>query len=784
MLLFCIVYFFSGLDENIADIDRVYIVKSRINTVKEPFWISEIPLPANEYAASSNLIESSATVIERHVEVNGNKLRNSLATKNIHPLLLGSPTMQQFFGIKTLKGNLSEALKEQKKIALTVDGANLIFGSTNVIGKEIIIDEFKIHVTALIENPPLHSPFPYIAIAGLDVIPFSNDELVRVKNWQFLNRLYIKIKPQANLDAITHHIQVQVDRNQRLFPRETNLLKKSPIQIGLKSLANNFYDPMIDNKGEVIDRSLVWGVKIVSCLIMFLAITNYVNLTSVKILQRQRELSIRKLLGASTFRIGYQIFLETIGTIIFAVSFAILLVWLVMPICSELVGQPIEQSINAIMILYCYLISLAIAVVICTYPTWFAIKMNLMQALAGRGNFESSLGLWMRRALTVFQFSTAITLTGMLLAVSWQIAYINRFDHGFVGEQLLTLWTAIDPESPSGRDFKRDIEHLPNVVGVAQSNSPIGFGISNNLIIQFRNQPPTNNELAVVDENFFRINGVPIIAGRNFKADEKSFKIDGDRFFPSSTSNLAVIDGHQSNEIVINELAALQLGFPTPEKAINQHVRTTTHEDLVIIGVIPPIIHHNLRTKPLPVIYRFGRPYFFTVKYEGDLQQVSRNIEVIWRKHIPGHAIDLQPAKKLISMNYEYDMVIAKLIAASTVVALSIASFGIFVLAAYNVQRRESEIALRKLHGANRNAIARLIGREFAWIIVVGNAFGLPIAWMAIDKYLSEFIFRAPYIEFSLLIAITIAGSIAVASTLYHLKLAMNLKPADALRTG
>jgi putative ABC transport system permease protein len=116
------------------------------------------------------------------------------------------------------------------------------------------------------------------------------------------------------------------------------------------------------------------------------------------------------------------------------------------------------------------------------------------------------------------------------------------------------------------------------------------------------------------------------------------------------------------------------------------------------------------------------------------------------------------------------------------VIATAIAAFGIYVLAAYSVQRRAREIVLRKLYGAGNAAVGGLVAREFAVLIGAGALLGLPPAWLAMQHYLASFIERAPVGAWTIMGALLVAVAVALGSTLRHTLAAVRIRPALALR--
>jgi putative ABC transport system permease protein len=116
------------------------------------------------------------------------------------------------------------------------------------------------------------------------------------------------------------------------------------------------------------------------------------------------------------------------------------------------------------------------------------------------------------------------------------------------------------------------------------------------------------------------------------------------------------------------------------------------------------------------------------------------------------------------------------------VIAIAIAAFGVYVLAAYSVQRRTREIVLRKLYGASGGAIGSLVLREFAQLTCAGALLGLPAAWIATERYLAPFTERAPVGMWTVLAALAVAVAVALGATLRHTLAAMRITPILALR--
>jgi putative ABC transport system permease protein len=206
--------------------------------------------------------------------------------------------------------------------------------------------------------------------------------------------------------------------------------------------------------------------------------------------------------------------------------------------------------------------------------------------------------------------------------------------------------------------------------------------------------------------------------------------------------------------------------------------------EMQVVGVAPDIRHRSAREGEQPsVFYLRDQVRILTIRCSLDPVAVKHAIEEIWPRHFPNEPVSVVHMDSFIVEEfYADDLRLAKLLAASSVIAMAIAAFGIYVLAAYSVQRREREIVLRKLYGANGMAVGSLVLREFALLVGAGAVAGLPFAWIAMQRYLGSFAERAPIGAWTIAAALLLACAVTLGSTLRHTLAAVRIRPALALR--
>ena len=123
-----------------------------------------------------------------------------------------------------------------------------------------------------------------------------------------------------------------------------------------------------------------------------------------------------------------------------------------------------------------------------------------------------------------------------------------------------------------------------------------------------------------------------------------------------------------------------------------------------------------------------------------------------------------------------------RILVITSLTAIALAAFGIYVLSAYSVQRNRRQIVLRKLHGAGRKDIALMLGREFSILVGVGALIGLPPAIVATQRYLASYTEHAPVGIWTPAAALLLAMLVALLATTRHTRVAMRMSPALALR--
>lgn len=757
-LLFGYVAYCLDYNSHVPDNGRLVVIKNRVNIFPRPVWSLETPLNMRDAVLNGGLA-SAASIAQ---EISGKAMRAGAETKTMR-ITVVDPVFARMFALSALEGDLLSALTQPDGVALTRTGAARLFGSHRALGQSVYYGDQLLQVRAVLADPPVNSNERYEALVGS--LSSIWPDKAKLGDGNVMGRLYIELKPGASLTALSALLQGDIERLSFVSG-----LKDSPVLADLKGrnltdlrllpVRDIYFDDELAASGsdDYGRRSSVFGLAAGGMLILALATINYTNLATVRTLRRQREIGLRKLLGASTGQLVRQFISEAILVAMLAALAGLLLAWLLLPAFSGLVNRELGAMFTPWHALAALGFSIVIGLAAGAYPAWLAQNALPAAGLAGRGNSETVSGLWLRRVLTVLQFASAMALSAGTLAVGWQTWYASHASPGFDTRHILLShlpWGI--PLQPAGVAFIEQLRRVPGIEGVATMNEAVGRD-GNKTVASYKGKAGQDVALETkgISPDWFDVTGVRPLLGRAFD--------------PRLEAN--------ENFIMLNHAGALALGFDSAEQAVGQSLPNGQQ----IIGIVPDIRFQGLHTVPQPLLFRAEMAGILMLKTHATQQQAYAAIEPVWRRHFPNDPLQIKPQQTVIADRYADDARLMRLLAITSATAIALAAFGIYVLSAYSVQRQQRQIVLRKLHGAAPGDIALMLTREFAVLVGVAAVIGLPPAAVATQRYLANYPEHAPIGGWTLAAALLLAVLVALLATTRHTWAAMRMAPVLALK--
>jgi len=255
-----------------------------------------------------------------------------------------------------------------------------------------------------------------------------------------------------------------------------------------------------------------------------------------------------------------------------------------------------------------------------------------------------------------------------------------------------------------------------------------------------------------------------LIAGRSYSRD-----------FPSDSTSA----------LVVNEAAAKQYGYANPAEIVGKKFDQWGRSGEVI-GVVKDFnfisLHRNIEPLTLPFEASASRYLSIKVKPENVGQTVAE-VEQIWKKVAPHRPFLYSFLNEDFDKQYQADFRFRKIFSAFSILAILIASLGLFGLANYTAEIRTKEIGIRKVLGAEVSSIVALLSKDFIKLVLVAIVIATPLAWYVMNKWLDGFAYQVEIGWWVYPLAGIVAIVVAMATISSQAIRAAMLNPVDSLKS-
>ncbi|MGC1240299.1 MAG: FtsX-like permease family protein, partial [Chryseosolibacter sp.] len=262
------------------------------------------------------------------------------------------------------------------------------------------------------------------------------------------------------------------------------------------------------------------------------------------------------------------------------------------------------------------------------------------------------------------------------------------------------------------------------------------------------------------DHEFFETYGIPFVAGRNFSKEIKS---------------------DDSLAFILNESATAMIGL-TPSEILTKDFQYGGVRGRVI-GVVKDFHFESLHEPIVPVIFHAGGYSEISVQVsENKMKEAIAHIENTWKQFLPHRPFEYDFLSMEYARLYESEKKQSQLFIIFSVLAIFIASLGLFGLATFNTLQRIKEIGIRKVLGASVSNIVQLLSTEIIFLILLANLIAWPVAWYFSNEWLNGFAYRIENNFFSYLLSAVAAIAVGLITVSTQTIKAALSNPADTLR--
>lgn len=244
-----------------------------------------------------------------------------------------------------------------------------------------------------------------------------------------------------------------------------------------------------------------------------------------------------------------------------------------------------------------------------------------------------------------------------------------------------------------------------------------------------------------------------------------------------------------STVVVINEAAARELGWEQPlqEKLIvfggDPSKGIITEIPMKVIGVVKDFNFESYKVKVRPMVIQLtDKSNNLLVRYTGEADDVVKEVTTLWKEYASGDPLEYSFLDQNFDQLFREEERLGSLFTVFTVLAIFIASLGLFALAAFTAEQRTKEIGIRKAMGASVSSVTALLSKEFTLLVVISIILAVVPAYFLLDYWLSQFAYRVEITVF--IFAISSLGALAIAwfTVGYQALKAALIEPVKSLR--
>lgn len=307
----------------------------------------------------------------------------------------------------------------------------------------------------------------------------------------------------------------------------------------------------------------------------------------------------------------------------------------------------------------------------------------------------------------------------------------------------------------------------PHISGVATSNSMIVGGLAGggSETVDSKGNPlqVTTSRLRV-DNDYFDVYGIKILAGRNFAKTATSDTI---------------------RQVILNEMAVKKFGWKNNDAAIGKPFQMGDQKGRVI-GVTNNFHFSSLQQTIEPLAIYPLQNHFSRITLKVDITKADKIlafVENTWKKHFSSALFDYDFVNQEIKAQYQAEERFSKIFSYFSILSLLIACLGLYGLISYTIFQKTKEIGIRKVLGASVNGIAAMLSGDFLKLVLLACIVALPVAWVVMNKWLQGFAYRVSLSWWMFAVAGLLVLLVALVTVSFQSIKAAIANPVKSLRT-
>ncbi|GAB2790297.1 ABC transporter permease [Rhabdobacter roseus] len=685
------------------------------------------------------------------------------------------------FSYEFVEGSPANALADRNAVVLSEEVAQKLFGTGPALDKTVRIsgdlglgEDFK--VTGVYRDASARSHIDarfFVPLYAGDIGNFLRESRLDFANNNMFFT-YLRLRPGTEPAQLMHKLPAFVEKYARAD------LKQYGFDVALQlvpvkdlHLADQFQSVVTPTN----TTTYLYILASIAIFTLLIACINFMNLSTARSARRAAEVGVRKVMGAEKFALVWQFLGESMVLTLLALVISLVLVVLLLPVFNQLTGKQLHftELLEPGILLTFVGLALLTGFIAGSYPAFYLSLFNPVLVLKGRaayGKFANTLSsVVLRRGLVVFQFVVSVVLVLATFVILEQMKYLRNTSLGFTQDQQIAIPFRSGEARAVYSAFRNEVLTSNQVVAAGGAQYYPGIFNASDLVMHRPDQPQDQgSEIKInrVDYEYLQTMGFDLKQGRLFS-----------REYPGDTND----------RMVVNEALLKEFQIPA-DKAIGQRLsfdwQGVTYP-FEIVGVVKDFHYENLHQTIRPYAFllnnrsRFN--YLIVHVNTDNMQQVLGFMEQKWKALRPDEPFEYTFLNEDFQKNYQAEARTSRIVSYFTIISILISCLGLFGLAAFAAQQRTKEIGVRKVLGASVGSIVALLSQDFLKLVLIAILIASPIAWYAMNQWLSNFAYKIDIGWWIFALAGGLAVGVALLTVSFQAIKAALMNPVKSLRS-
>ena len=647
--------------------------------------------------------------------------------------------------------------------------AKKIFGKKSPIGKGMTVSTGNVvRIVGVVGKPATKSSFQF------DIV-LSN----QLAMWSRVPFEVVRLYKSENVVAL----------NQKLAkPMKLETYMDQAVYFQLLPLEDIYFNREISSYAKAILRGnedVLRLLGLVSGLILLVGLFNYVNLYTVMMQKRGKELGVKQVFGANRLQVFLQLYAENVCLNSIALFFVWFFIEVTRNVMDSTFGIPVQSDVC-----FDWLLSGSVLFVLpfltALYPFWKYTHASPIHSL--RSVFVGGKSLTSRFVFLFFQYVITFCLVVAAIYLSRQLYFLLHTDVGYQTENVIQcrFWRenpSIYSMSPEEYDkemaknksvcalVEQRLKESPLLTGFAYGEPPYQL----NWELKFSTEQGETAEVLwmMTDKELMDLFGFQVAEGRTWNEEDEltQYKLIANRAF----LNALHITDWKSTKVTPDR----RLWWSSLENA-------KTPLPYEIVGVMEDFRSGHLSGGNKPIIFAFGkgdpRDWLYISFVPGKQKEAIAYLKQVYAETIGSGEFEYSLVTDEIAKLHAEDRKVMLVIITFALIAVGISCLGLFGLSLYDIRQRYREIGLRKVHGAQVGDIYRLLIKKYVYVLLLAYLVGSIVAYLSIERYMETFVHRAPLSLWIFLVAGVLVALVALLTLYEQVRRASRINPADVIK--